>query len=368
LPERDIVVIGGSAGSVKALHSIVGGLPQDFPASIFVVVHISAEFHSNLHMLLAKWGALQATQAVNGEPDRRRHIYVARPDYHLTLESGVVCVRRGPCENRHRPAIDPLFRTAARSFGPRAIGVILSGLLDDGAAGLYAIKERGGIAIVQDPADAFCGEMPSRARDYAHPQYVLPAGDIAPCLVKLVSAASGESVMRRSSTKIKSAKASRAALLGRREANDAVEANVHTAYNDEGEGKPSVFACPECHGVLWELKNGKLLRFRCRVGHSYTSESLAIELSHASESALWAAMRALEEKAAMQRRIADANGGIPASSRLLAQSMADDAHAKVIRDMIFKQDARLGPLDLKAEAQAAHREPTQRKRQKNKAT
>jgi two-component system, chemotaxis family, protein-glutamate methylesterase/glutaminase len=361
LPERDVVVIGGSAGSVDALRSIVSGLPAHFPVSIFVVVHVSADSPSNLHLLLDRWGRLAATQALDGEPVQTGHIYVARPDYHLTLESGLVRVQRGPRENRHRPAIDPLFRTAARFYGPRVIGIILSGLLDDGSAGLYAVKQRGGIAIVQDPADAAWSEMPQHALHYASPQYVLRADDIAPSLVKIVTAHSGETVMRRPSTKIRPAKSTKAPLQLAREANPAVEANLESAYSDEGEGTPSVFACPECHGVLWELKDGKLVRFRCRVGHSFTSENLALELSQKSETALWAAMRALEEKAAMQRRVADSlDGEKPASRRLRDQATADDTNAKVVRDMIFKRDARLDPVDL-------HHEETVEPRKRKKA-
>jgi two-component system, chemotaxis family, protein-glutamate methylesterase/glutaminase len=344
LPLRDVIVIGGSAGSVDALRAIVGGFPPDFPASVFVVIHLSADFPSHLDRLLTRWGPLPATQAVDDEPIQKAHIYVARPDHHLLVEAGKVRVLRGPRENRHRPAIDALFRTAAREFGPRVIGIVLSGIQDDGAAGLYAVKQRGGIAMVQDPEDALWGEMPNSALQYAHPQYVLRTWDIAPHIVKLVNQSLDETAM----TKRKSAKSAKASLelAGRSRPGDEPEENIEAAYSDQGEGKPSVFACPECHGVLWELKEGKIVRFRCRVGHSYTTDSLAIELSQSSETALWAAMRALEEKAAMQRRVADSlNGDRPSARRLRDQSIADEANARVIRDMIFQRDARLGGVE-----------------------
>jgi Chemotaxis response regulator containing a CheY-like receiver domain and a methylesterase domain len=240
-------------------------------------------------------------------------------------------VLRGPRENRHRPAIDPLFRTAARVYGPRVIGLVLSGKLDDGATGLYAVKQRGGIAMVQDPAEAGSREMPQRALAYANPHYVLRTNEIASALSRLVCINEEENAMhQRSSQPSDSPNLSEP------------DENLKTAYFDEGEGTPSVFACPECHGVLWELKEQDRVRFRCRVGHSYGAESLTTELSHGSEAALWAAMRALEEKAAMQRRIADRLQSDQSTARRLRdQSAADDANARLIRDMIFQRDAAL---------------------------
>ena len=341
LHHPDIVVIGGSAGSLQPVREILRGLPAGFPGSIFVVIHVSPDSPGLLYQYLAERGSLPASQARDGETIQPGHIYVARPDCHLTLERGRIRVQRGPRENRHRPAIDPLFRTAARVYGPRVVGIVLSGLLDDGAAGLYAIKQRGGVAIVQDPKDAAWDEMPRRALQYSSPQYILPANEIAPNLMKLIHADRDEAVMNtnphdKSSHEHSSSKTSGSV------SSDNSDQNLKAAYFDEGEGVPSVFACPECHGVLWELKDKNLVRFRCRVGHSYSTESLSQELSEASETALWAAMRALEEKAALQRRIADQlSGDNRSATRLRDQSAADDAHAHVIRDIIFNRDAEL---------------------------
>jgi two-component system, chemotaxis family, protein-glutamate methylesterase/glutaminase len=199
--------------------------------------------------------------------------------------------------------------------------------------------------------------MPDSALQYARPQYVLPASDIAPQLVKLVNQSLDETAM----TKRKSAKSRTAPLLlpGSRRRADQPERNIEVAYSNEGEGRASVFACPECHGVLWELKEGKLVRFRCRVGHSYTTDSLAMELSHSSETALWAAMRALEEKAAMQRRVADGlNGDRPSARTLRDQSAADDANARVIRDMIFQRDFKLGTFESEPTGELGHKKKT----------
>ncbi|HEY1477932.1 MAG TPA: chemotaxis protein CheB, partial [Chthoniobacterales bacterium] len=328
---RDIVVIGGSAGSLEPLKNIVGGLPADFPGSIFVVIHVSANSPGLFDEYLAQCGSLPASHPRDQEAIHGGHIYLARPDYHLTLEPGTIRIRRGPRENRHRPAIDPLFRTAARVYGPRVIGIVLSGLRDDGSAGLYAIKQRGGVVIVQDPNDAPFEEMPRRALEYSSPHYILPASEIPPNLIKLAHADRNEPVMPNKNPHPGNSQKEFFKTSGSL-SSDKPDQNLKTAYFDEGEGTPSVFACPECHGVLWELKDENFMRFRCRVGHSYGTDSLSQELSEASENALWAAMRALEEKAALQRRIADHLGGDNLTTgRLLDQSSADDASARLIR-------------------------------------
>jgi two-component system chemotaxis response regulator CheB len=362
LPQRDIIVIGGSAGSFEPLRMIISSLPASFPGSILVATHMMADFPSLLDEHLGSNSRLPVTQAADQEPIRRGNIYVARPDYHLSIEAGRMRVQRGPRENRHRPAIDPLFRTAARVYGPRVIGVILSGTLEDGSMGLFAVKQRGGIAIVQDPNEAASPEMPRRALGYATPHYVLKTRDIVPNLMNLVQVDQDEIVMPkkkapktnghsrsrnggrvRSSTKEADPTNGGAQHTGSTPITDSDnEANLKAKYFDEGEGNPSVFACPECHGVLWELRERNLVQFRCRVGHSYGSDSLVVELSQASEAALWAALRALEEKAAMQRRIAEGMGSnLTSMARLRDQSDSDDAHARVLRDIIFARDAQL---------------------------
>lgn len=341
MPQRDIIVIGGSGGSLESLITIVGALPRNFPASIFIVIHMPADAPGLLPEHLACSGPLPAVQAVDGETIRHGRIYVARPDHHLVIDNGRIRVMRGPRENRHRPAIDPLFRTAARVYGPRVIGVILSGRHDDGSAGLYAVKKRGGVAIVQEPGEASWSEMPREAAAYANPQFVLSTQEIAAKLKDLARSNQEATVMAAKKTRVKNGR-----KRGNSKASLALELNqqnLQNAYSDEGEGTPSVFACPECHGVLWEVKNGDLVKFRCRVGHTYGTESLREELSEGSEAALWAAMRALEEKAAMQRRVAEGLGDQVSSMRLRDQSAADDVNARIIRDMIFQRDAQMDP-------------------------
>jgi two-component system, chemotaxis family, protein-glutamate methylesterase/glutaminase len=343
LQSRDIIVIGGSAGGIESLKAIVRGLPANFAASILVVIHQTPDYPSALPHLVSRWGGLPSTQAVDQEHLRPGHIFISRPDHHLTIEGHRIRVQRGPRENRHRPAIDPLFRTAAREYGERVVGVILSGRQDDGSAGLYSVKQRGGIAIVQDPQDAAAREMPLHALEYANPQYVLQAREIAPVLIKLLHDDHDETAMTQKNTAKNGGKRSgknpekkNGSKAGK------PDANIEVSYASEGEGSPSVFACPECHGVLWELKKDKLTLYRCRVGHSYSTDSLRTELSQASESALWAAVRALEEKAAMQRRIADRlSNERNLARRLRDQSTADDGNARLIREMIFTDGAEL---------------------------
>lgn len=165
-------MIGGSAGSLGAAKSILRVLPQGLPITIFVVIHISPDYPSVLPQLLTKAGPFAATSPKDQESIQQAHLYVAPPDHHVTVEAGKIRVLRGPRENRHRPAIDPLFRSAAREFGPRVIGIVLSGLRDDGSAGLYAIKKRGGITIVQDPNESTWRDMPKNAIQYADPHFV----------------------------------------------------------------------------------------------------------------------------------------------------------------------------------------------------
>ena len=346
MQQRDLIVIGGSAGSFDPLKTIVENLPASFPATVLIAVHMMADFPSLLEEHLSARSHLPVLQASDKEPIRRSQLYVARPDYHLTVEPGRMRVLRGPRENRHRPAIDPLFRTAARVYGSRVIGVILSGNHDDGSAGLYAVKQRGGIAIVQDPAEAAVSEMPLRALAYATPHYVLRGRDIVPNLINLVHIDQDEIVMPARKSHHKTNLPTRRKTNGSRESETGEpEDNLKAAYFDGGEGNPSVFACPECHGVLWELRDGDMVHFRCRVGHSYGPDSLATEFSGASEAALWAAMRALEEKAAMQRRIADGMTATKSAQRLRDQSLSDEENARVIRDMIFARDRELDTAD-----------------------
>ena len=323
MPRCDIVVVGGSAGALQPLREIVGSLPQNLPAAVIVVMHLSPEFPSNLANILGRSGPLKAVQATDGEPIRHGHIYVPTPDRHLTVENGHMRVQLGPRENRHRPAIDPLFRSAAKVYGRRVVGVIVSGQLDDGSAGLLAIRARGGYAIVQDPEDAQARQMPESALNYGGADAVLPAAQIGPALLTHVNRCIG-GAMKESDA--------------RKSIQEDEFANLEVSTPDEGEGVPSAFSCPECGGVLWELKDGNRVRFRCRVGHAYSMKSLREEQADTLEATLWAAMRALEEKAALETRMLGSMTDSRIVTRLKEQAEADREHAEVLRRMLTGQE------------------------------
>jgi len=316
---RDIVVVGGSAGSLEPLKTLVSQLPGNLTASLLVVVHIPGDGASILPQILTSAGQLPALHPIDGQRIEPGVIYIAPSDHHLLVADGNVKVTRGPRENRHRPAIDPLFRTAARSYGCRVVGIVLSGLLDDGAAGLMAIRMRGGLGVVQDPVEASYPEMPARALQYAGADCVLRVKDIAKLLVDL----SLEKLLNKSSSVETSVP----------NGNIEDRADLEGSGNEEKEGTPSTFACPECHGVLWEVQEGELLRFRCRVGHAYTANALRAAMSEATEDALWAAMRALEEKAALMRRLAS-RSTLRLASAYEEEAQAYDKHAESIRGIL----------------------------------
>ncbi|HWQ33354.1 MAG TPA: chemotaxis protein CheB [Blastocatellia bacterium] len=291
MPHRDIIVIGTSMGGIEALKTLVSGLPPDLPASILIVLHVSPESPGILPGILNRAGRLPASNATDREPVVPGRIYVAPPDRHLLVERDLVRVTYGPKENRFRPAIDPLFRSAARAYGPRVIGVILTGLLDDGTAGLWAIKQRGGTAVVQDPLDALAPSMPRSALSHVKVDYCLPLREIASLLSRLVGTlaeAEGEyPVSEELRIEVSIA-----------EENNAIEAGVLKMSS------PSIFTCPECHGALLQISEGDRFRFRCHTGHAFSHESLLAELNGKIEDALWNAIRTIQESAMLMEHLA----------------------------------------------------------------
>jgi two-component system chemotaxis response regulator CheB len=293
--QRDVIVIGASTGGVEALSTLVAGLPDDFPAAVFVVIHISEDTPSHLPTILNRVGSLAVGHAVDREPIRRGRIYVAPPGLQTAVENGRIGVRRGPRENMHRPSVDVLFRTAAHHYGPRVIGVILTGSMDDGAEGLAAVKRGGGIAIVQDPSQARASSMPAHALERTDVDYVVELNAVAPLLCALVDNAGSELP---SEVPLSSA---RAVPLETVE-----EAGPHDeARRSDQLGPPSMFTCPECHGTLFEIHDGRVVRFRCRVGHAYSEDSIVVAQNDSAERALWAALRALEEREGIMRRLSE---------------------------------------------------------------
>jgi two-component system chemotaxis response regulator CheB len=290
MPKRDIIVIGTSAGGIETLTELFRQMPKKLAASIFVVCHVSPYSPGVLPKLISRVGKLPATHATDREPIKLGHIYVAPPDRHLLIEDSVVRVTQGPKENRFRPAVDPLFRSAAYTYGSRVIGVILTGALDDGTAGLWAVKERGGLAVVQDPNEALFASMPLSALNNVEVDYQVPVAEMAPLLVQLTS----ESVEDR----------------GEPAMSDEMEIEIKFATkggpgNEDVErlGELSGFTCPECHGSLWQMREGGVLRFRCRTGHAYTAQALLADLSESVEEMLWGVIRGLEESSVLIEHI-----------------------------------------------------------------
>jgi two-component system chemotaxis response regulator CheB len=327
MPRRDIVVIGASAGGLPPLTTIIEGLPADFQACVLVVVHTRAGTNGVLPSILSRVSSLPVTFATDGDMLRRGHVYVARPDFQLIVTPRAVRVLRGPRENGFRPAVDPLFRTAARAFGARVIGIVLSGALDDGTYGLSVIKQGGGTAIAQDPDEADISSMPLSAIRHVDVDYVLRAGNIAPLLVQLTSeeAAGGQ------------------AMAQRKELEPQLPAEAtEVASMREMYGEPSALTCPECGGALWEIEDGRVVRYQCHTGHQFAPDSLQSEQRDGVDVALWNAVRVLEEHAELKMRMARRarDGGLTNVSAGFEEG-ARDAHqqAQQIRSVLFSGGA-----------------------------
>lgn len=291
MPGHDIIVVGASAGGVEALSQLVAGLPENLPAAIFIVVHIPAHSKSLLPNILSRKGKIPATHAKDGEAIAPGHIYIAPPDYHLLVKRDYIRLVKGPKENSCRPAVDPMFRTAAKAYGRRVVGVILSGTLDDGTAGLMDVKRFGGVAVVQDPTEAAYSGMPSSAIENVQVCHILPILSIAPVLVRLAY----EPVIQEGAKTMPSESEMEP---------DVVELDG-AALRDRGHpGPPSNFTCPDCGGTLFQLKERNLLEFRCRTGHAFSAGTLLALQSEVQEEALWAAIRSLEERGELMHQMA----------------------------------------------------------------
>jgi two-component system, chemotaxis family, protein-glutamate methylesterase/glutaminase len=290
MANRDIITIGASAGGVEALIKLVAALPADLPASVFIVQHVSPQSRGELAQVLGYRGALPVEMAADRRQIERSHIYVAPPDYHLMIDRSYMYITHGPRENMTRPAVDPLFRSAAVVHGPHVIGVILSGTLDDGAAGLLAIKRCGGVAVVQDPEDAMYPDMPRSAMEIVDVDASLALGDLPPVLAQWAQEPPGEPMTPPFS------------LLAEVEMSRSESGNIGH-LNEIGELVP--LTCSECGGPLWQIKDDKMTRFRCRVGHAYTAKTLASEITDAVERSLWAAVQMMDERVRTLEHLAD---------------------------------------------------------------
>jgi two-component system chemotaxis response regulator CheB len=323
MEKRNIIVIGASAGGFEAIKQLTAALPPDFDASIFIVWHMAPDVTGVLPQVINRQKTVTAANATDYESIVSNRIYVAPPDRHLVLEKGMVRVTKGPKENRFRPAVDPLFRSAAYVYGRRVIGIILSGALDDGTSGLWTIKSRGGIAVVQDPADAGVPSMPEHALAAVDVDYQLPVAEMAALLIKLIA----EQI-----TEVKEVDMEEQKKTG---------IEVRIAMRDPALnkgvldlGKFSPFACPDCHGVLAEIKDDDIIRYRCHTGHAFSPDSLLATITENIEDSLWNAVREVEESVILLNNLGDhyAEKNQPRLAAIYFKKAHEaEARAKIVR-------------------------------------
>ena len=294
MAHRDIVVIGASLGGVEALPKLVAGFPADLPAAVLIVQHVAPNTRSFLADFLNAAGPLPAKPAMNNEPLEPQRIYVAEPDHHLMIEGDRVRLTRGPRESHARPSVDVLFRSAAYYAGPRVIGVVLTGTLDDGTAGLWAIRDRGGVAIVQSPEEAAYPSMPQSALRHVAVDYTLQLTDI-PNVLRSLTRERIEVKERNMNEKLHIE--TRIALE-----NHALEQGVRTL------GTASFYTCPECHGSMVAIEEGSIKRYRCHTGHAYSAPALLEQALPSIEATLWSALAQAEERQTLLQELAQLPG------------------------------------------------------------
>lgn len=294
---RDLVVVAASAGGVEALKLLVAGLPPDLPATVLVALHVPATSHSYLDAVLTRRSRLPVVAAQDGAPLVPGQVVVAQPDAHLLVVDGRIVLGRGARENGARPSHDAMLRSAALDRGPRVVAAVLTGMLDDGAAGLAAVQRYGGCCLVQDPAEADFPSMPTAALRAVPQAIVGSLDDLVKEVVRTVQLPPAETgpYDERQRRRDEDERDSALGLPPR---------PVDDPYPDD----PSPYACPDCHGVLGEIPDSDVLRFRCRTGHAWTADALAGQLDRDVEEALWMALRALEERDQLSKRLADSAG------------------------------------------------------------
>ncbi|MGN6550635.1 MAG: chemotaxis protein CheB [Pararhizobium sp.] len=335
---RCIIAIGASAGGVEALQRLVAGLPKDLPAAVFVVLHVGPTSH--LAEILDRAGPLPVANATSGADIEIGRVHVAPPGHHLLLHDGHMMLRRGPRENLVRPSIDPLFRSAACSYGGHVIGVILTGSLSDGTAGLRAIKTCGGISVVQHPDDAVVPDMVMSALKNVEIDHCVPLAEMPGLLTRLAHEKAGTTPE----------------IPSRILFEVAIAAQEHGSMKAEDRlGDLSVFVCPECHGPLWEIKDGPMLRYRCHTGHAFTSEAMVEAQAVEAEQILWSLLRAHQQRAEFVRRLARKEEKAKRKDlaiRLRERADEYQADADLVEQII--QNRRLGTLGASGEKASTH--------------
>lgn len=318
MAKRNIIVIGASTGGVEAFQQLIDRLPDHLDAAIFIVWHMAPTLRGVLPQLLSKFTTIPIAHAYDNEPLQTNRIYVAPPDQHMLVEKGTIRITHGPKENRFRPAIDPLFRSAAYAYGNRVIGVVLSGALDDGSAGLWTIKHHGGLALVQDPQEAHVAAMPQNAIRLVAVDYILPVAELAAKLVQLA----GQDVSDFPQMSM--------------EEDEKTKTEIRIAADQTAQGltlmehgQSSRYACPECHGVLTQIREGSLSRFRCHTGHAYSSDTLLATITEKIEENLYGALRGVDESIVLLNQLGDqlAEANQPRQAAIYFQK-AQEAHLR----------------------------------------
>lgn len=328
--KRDIVVVGASAGGIKALAELVESLRDDLDAAVFVVLHIPPYSPSRLPEILSRSTRLNVVHPEDGDKVQKGKIYVASPDKHLLCENGRVIVRKGPKENRFRPSVDALFRSAAYTYGSRVIGVVLSGALNDGTSGLWTIKRLGGIAIIQDPDDASFKSMPDSVINYVGVDHSCPASEMGEVIANLTNQTAPK-VPARPADEI-----------------ERLELEVVIAKQDNAfemgimkMGELTPFTCPDCEGAFVGLNEGRTIRYRCHTGHAFTMSALLAGISETVHEKLWQAMRGLEESTMLLSqlgKIIKDSGHSDISDLFYEKSRETSDRAQMIHDSLFTID------------------------------
>lgn len=327
-PRHDLIAIGTSAGGLDCLMNLTRNLPADLPAAVLIVQHVGAR--SYLAEILGREASLPVISAESGMPIEAGRVYVGVPQLHLLIHDGHILLRRGPRENLSRPAIDPLFRSAACSYGARVIGVVLSGTLNDGTAGLLAIKRCGGCAVVQDPADAPFPQMPASAISHVAVDHVVRMAEMPALLARLVAEPPGL--------------APDIPLEIRLEAGIAALELAGMA-TEQQLGEQSPFTCPECHGALWEIEDKNFIRYRCHVGHAYTLNAVLEAQSDNIERMLWDALRTHRDRANLARRLAERERSNENAARLRQRAREYEEDAAIMERLIYRRGLGAQPRD-----------------------
>jgi two-component system chemotaxis response regulator CheB len=326
MANRNVLAIGTSAGGVEALRFLASELPGDFPASVLVVIHLQATYPSSLDAILTQSGRLPARFAEDDMKLERGQIYIAPPDSHLILECDALRLGQGPRENNTRPAVDPLFRSVALCCGYRAVGVVLTGMLGDGASGLHTLHEYGGLTVVQDPGDAAFSGMPDAALTRFTPDHVTSLAGMPALFQRLVNEPQGKPAEPSSDLVYEV---------------DLAKGGSGSMSQMDHIGQRSLLACPDCHGVMWEIKEGDLIRYRCHVGHAYAAELMSLALDEALKQALNSGLRALDERIALARKLHDQaqNAGRTHLAESWRRKLVEsEREAEVLRDSIRRFD------------------------------